>query len=494
MRNLVLSVWLAVAFLDPLLAQSNSSSVRWVNAYYTDWDYQRMPPSAIDFRGLTNIIYINLDPIGSPPYFQFHWPGQQVFEAVGAELIQRAHAAGVKVLLGLGGVWCPGDCGATAFQNHANDPVWVHNYVTAVLNYARSKGYDGVQLDWEGSVFREGWIRLTDSLRAGLNRWNPRGLFGAAIAGYIPLQWNNPYDIAATNRNLDFIETMTFDLNGWWRSSSGFNAPLYDPSPAWPGYDGDNVHQAISTWLMRGIDSTKFAIGIPFYGFKWGGITGPVQRGWTSSYWTRYHIVLREDIGRGVHRWDAHARSPWISKVSGQMGSSETAFIDYHDSAAVVEKVRYALQRRLGGIMIFDLNSGYLDPQHYPHVAERNPLQTAVRLALGPAPVTPPQELPKEFRLEQNYPNPFNPTTRIGYSIRTVGQTGSSGESTSAGVKVNLRVLDVLGREVATLVNEAKQPGEYSVDFDGTNYTSGIYFYQLRSADVVLTRKMALVR
>lgn len=494
MRIKPVALVLALIVLGGQSVFAQASSIRWVNAYYTDWDYQRMPPSAIDFRGLTNIIFINLDPIGSPPYFQFHWPGQQVFEATAADLIARAHANGVSVLLGLGGVWCPGDCGGNAFLNHSNDPVWVHNYVTAVLNYARSKGYDGVSLDWEGSVFPEGWRRLTDSLRAGLNRWNPPGKFSAAVYGHIPLNWNNPYDMEATNRNIDYIESMTFDLNGWWRRSSGFNSPLYDPTPNWPGYDGDNVHDAVSNWLARGVNPAKFAIGIPFYGFKWGGITGPVQTGWTSSYWTRYHIVMREDMGRGVLRRDSQSKTPWISKIQGQLGSNESAFIDFHDSAAVVEKVRYAIQRGIGGIMIFDLNSGYLDPQNYPNVADRNPLQTAVRLALGATQVTPTPELPQDFDLGQNYPNPFNPATRIPFTVRVAGQASGNGESTAAGTMVNLRVLDILGREVATLVNEVKPAGEYTVEFDGTNLPSGIYFYQLRSGDVVLTRKMALVR
>lgn len=462
-----------------MLLVSTAFSQRWVNAYYTDWDYARMPPTAVDMRGLTNIIFINIDPIGSPPYFQFHWPGQQIFEATAATLIQRAHAVGVKVLLGLGGVWCPGDCGSTAFLNHANDPVWVHNYVQAVTNYARSQGYDGVQLDWEGSVFREGWIRLTDSLRVALNRWQPRGILAGAIAGYIPLNWNNPYDIEATNRNFDYIESMTFDLNGWWRSSSGFNSPLYDPTPNWPGYDGDNVHQAISVWLTRGIAIQKFAIGIPFYGFKWWGISGPTQTGWTNAYWTRYHFVLREDIGYGQVFYDSLAANRWIRKIAGQQGSTETAFVDYQDSASVAKRVQYAIQRGLGGIMIFDLNSGYLDPQNYPNVPDRNPLQSAVRGLLLSA--SEEQERPVRFSLLQNYPNPFNPSTMISFRLPTESQ-------------VKLTVYNLLGQEVA-VVADAKYPaGQHYVVFSADNLPAGVYVYQLKANEFKASRKMVLMR
>ena len=75
--------------------------------------------------------------------------------------------------------------------------------------------------------------------------------------------------------------------------------------------------------------------------------------------------------------------------------------------------------------------------------------------------------LPSDFYLEQNYPNPFNPTTKIKYSIP------------SSNHFVTLRIHDVLGREVATLVNEDKQPGFYEVEFNGSNFNSGIYFYSI---------------
>jgi hypothetical protein len=88
---------------------------------------------------------------------------------------------------------------------------------------------------------------------------------------------------------------------------------------------------------------------------------------------------------------------------------------------------------------------------------------------------------PTRFALEQNYPNPFNPTTNIEYQIPNANQ-------------VALKVFDVLGREVARLVNEVKQPGTYTVQFDGSDLTSGVYFYRLIADEYVLQRKMLLLR
>lgn len=90
-------------------------------------------------------------------------------------------------------------------------------------------------------------------------------------------------------------------------------------------------------------------------------------------------------------------------------------------------------------------------------------------------------ELPNGFELLQNYPNPFNPETKIGFRIQESGF-------------VSLKVFDVLGREVATLVNEVKQPGNHSMQFDAGNLSSGVYFYQLKVNDLVQSKKMILAR
>jgi len=88
---------------------------------------------------------------------------------------------------------------------------------------------------------------------------------------------------------------------------------------------------------------------------------------------------------------------------------------------------------------------------------------------------------PTKFSLEQNYPNPFNPTTTIKYSI------GSQQLAV-------LKVYDVLGREVATLVNEIRQPGNYEVEFNASKLSSGIYFYTLRAGDFKQVRKMIIMK
>ena len=96
--------------------------------------------------------------------------------------------------------------------------------------------------------------------------------------------------------------------------------------------------------------------------------------------------------------------------------------------------------------------------------------------------------IPEKIYLSQNYPNPFNPITKINYELRVTSD-------------VELKVFDVLGKEVAVLVNERMDPGSYSVEFDarlstrqGSNLPSGIYFYTLRAGEFIETKRMILLK
>ena len=103
--------------------------------------------------------------------------------------------------------------------------------------------------------------------------------------------------------------------------------------------------------------------------------------------------------------------------------------------------------------------------------------------------------LPDEFSLLQNYPNPFNPTTKIRYSISTSPQSPPyQGGEAKQGWLVQLKVYNVLGKEVATLVNEQKPAGNYTVEFNASNLSSGIYYYKLQAGNYSEIKKMILLK
>jgi len=96
---------------------------------------------------------------------------------------------------------------------------------------------------------------------------------------------------------------------------------------------------------------------------------------------------------------------------------------------------------------------------------------------------------PLKYELSQNYPNPFNPTTKIRFDV-----TNGSPIMTLEDEKVVLKVYDVIGREVRTLVNEPLEPGTYEVSFNGSSLNSGVYFYKLIIGNFVDTKKMLLIK
>jgi hypothetical protein len=90
-------------------------------------------------------------------------------------------------------------------------------------------------------------------------------------------------------------------------------------------------------------------------------------------------------------------------------------------------------------------------------------------------------QLPSSYELKQNFPNPFNPTTNIQYSLPKAST-------------VRLKVYDILGRLVQTLVNSEQNPGNYSVTFNAENFSSGVYFYQLQAGGFTETKKLMLLK
>jgi len=91
------------------------------------------------------------------------------------------------------------------------------------------------------------------------------------------------------------------------------------------------------------------------------------------------------------------------------------------------------------------------------------------------------ENLPADFILNQNYPNPFNPTTTISFSIPSSGFT-------------SLKVYDILGNEVAKLVDEERPAGSYIINFDASLLSSGTYFYKLQAGNFIETKKMILLK
>lgn len=169
-----------------------------------------------------------------------------------------------------------------------------------------------------------------------------------------------------------------------------------------------------------------------------------------------------------VYTW----RSDNSSYVPGRLD-----FMIYSNSVMRIEK-SFVLQTEImpaNRLLLYGLNQTDTRSasDHFPKVAD-----ITFNLPTG---ILNEAELPKQFQLEQNYPNPFNPSTVISW------QSPVGGWQT-------LKVYDLLGREVAVLVNEEKPAGKHSVTFDASSFTSGVYFYRLSVGEFVSAKKLILMK
>ncbi|RPH36402.1 T9SS C-terminal target domain-containing protein [bacterium] len=158
--------------------------------------------------------------------------------------------------------------------------------------------------------------------------------------------------------------------------------------------------------------------------------------------------------------------------------SSDTAQI-FGQAEAGTGNFGIGVSNKIYNYTLFAINmgSGFNGQQVTAH-----PGDTGVQLNLTTTSLeTTAPVVPERFALEQNYPNPFNPTTGIRYQVPGVSS-------------VKLTVFNILGQEVATLVNEVKQPGIYTVQFDASRLPSGFYFYRMTAADFTSTKSMVILK
>jgi hypothetical protein len=175
------------------------------------------------------------------------------------------------------------------------------------------------------------------------------------------------------------------------------------------------------------------------------------------------------------------------SDITGYIAVPPSIYtLDVKDSSGTVTVASFSADLSSlanGAAVVFA--SGFLTPsanQNGPAFGLYAALANGTVVAFGPATsVTLDETLPEEFSLSQNYPNPFNPSTRIRFAI-------------PARTDVRLAVYDLLGKEVALLVDEVRNEGGYEVEFAGTGLASGVYYYTLRTGGAAETRTMILMK
>ena len=342
-----------------------------------------MPASSIDFAGLTHIIHFSVIPNSNGT---LNSSDNSITIANSADIVSRAHAAGLKVLICVGGADSEGAFQAAA--SAGNLPAFINN----LTNFMAARGYDGVDIDWEPLPASDSqlYTNLVTGLRSAMNGFNQPELLTAAAGAYPPYGDSPAVQylmFAALQGQFDQINIMTYDLSGPYDGwVTWFNSPVYDGGYRFPSTGGPvpSVNGAVNNFLNNGVAPGKLGIGIAFYGYVWTdgrgisptSITQPRQS-WTNAPTAtayRYTDIMAGYYQPNLYHWDMAAQSAYLGITNAN--PLNNAFISYDDQRTCQAKVSYARNNRLGGIMIWELAQ-----DHTPNTPD--PLLQAVKQAIA---------------------------------------------------------------------------------------------------------------
>ena len=206
--------------------------------------------------------------------------------------------------------------------------------------------------------------------------------------------------------------------------------------------------------------------------FTWGGVYGNQPQPttpWAVQYWDGEWVTLMDGIGgsfeEGLMGVDTDAESIWQTDTPIQTTKFRLAVW----SDGIDPLFSYHIRGRGGSTLNWDQT----EDEFKCILLQYKDLDTAVEIDDA--------VLPEEFSLHQNYPNPFNPQTNITFNLAKSGH-------------VRLAVYNIRGQEVAVLLDEVRPNGNHNVTFDASKFTSGIYYYKLKTNQGVQTKKMLLVK
>jgi chitinase len=266
-------------------------------------------------------------------------------------LISKAHAAGVKVLVSIGG----GDgIEGPRFNKMAQSETTRQAFVTNVHDFLVKYGYDGVDIDWEvpNTVDTANCTTLMQELRNGLpSPW----LISMAVTAD-PRNYGQGFDIPALAPILDFMNVMTYDYYGTWSGATGLVSPLLqDPADS---SQAGSVKTSMDLYANTyGVPLSEMNIGTPFYGYEWDGVdTLWALCSTCASASQNYGTYIKQRINQQgwTSNFDASAQAPYLTSTS------IPGLITYDSVPSTSRKVHYVMKTRgFGGVFMWELSADY---------------------------------------------------------------------------------------------------------------------------------------
>ena len=420
-----------------------------VFGYLPYWEY-KSAGNYLRYDLLTHIALFDFaaDSLGNlqNPYY---WPWTDV--------INKAHLNGVKVILSTT------NFEASQMRQLLNSDSAKQNLFANLKNKVTTYKLDGVNIDFEeyysadrGDLLNGFMTELTNYLHTEIPNCEV-SFAGPAV------NWSG-WKLAGLANACDYIFIMGYAFAGSWSDYTGSNAPLLGGT-----YNITNTITKQYADVIK-INPKKLILGVPYYGNKWKTKTQEphtaiVSYGNTTRF--RDDVTVSQTYGL---LWENTQKTPWYR---WKLNDTTWYQVWFDNDSSLGMKYDLAKANNLKGIGMWAL--GY--------DGSRTELWNAVEKRFVTSAVNEKKIAEPKFLLSQNYPNPFNPETVISYQLSVVS-------------KVTLKVFDVLGNEVAILVDDWKEAGGHNYELGIRNYElpSGVYFYQLRAGKFLQTKKMIYLK
>nr|QRN75765.1 chitinase [Sandaracinus sp.] len=341
---------------DPERDAGAPASELWVLGYYPGYQRAMMPPDEVDYESLTHLVTFALLPHADGSLDTTLFIDETQGPALARDLATRAHAAGIRALLAIGGA------GRREGFVAASQPATRAHFASEIVRVARDYGYDGVDLDWEPITESDQplVLALVQEIRA----------VGPELEITVPVGWtsSNAQPVADAfyaelAEHVDRLGVMTYGMSGPWEGWTSWHSSALDgESPSAP----TSIDQSVSAYRAAGVPATALGIGIGFYGLCWTGVTTPGQPTEGAS------LVASDNVMRYAHiagayldapsarRWDATASVPYLSFPDGH-GPEGCTYVSYDDAESIAAKVAYAREHGLGALLVWTINQGHLE-------------------------------------------------------------------------------------------------------------------------------------
>lgn len=335
--------------------------------YYPGYQRNDMPPAEIPFDRLTHLAVGAVLPHSDGTLDTTFYLDATAGPALAADLSKRAHDAGRKSILMVGGAGTYDGFSSSASATHRAA------FVANLVSFAKAQGFDGLDLDWEPlpSSDLPNLQALAQDLRTA---WPdviltvPVGIINANT-DTVDASWG------AISQAFDQINIMSYSMAGAWDGWQSWHHTAIDgATPTTP----TSIRTSVDAWLTAGVPASKLGIGAGFYGLCYTSpVTAPNQDlGGATAIANDNELAWRKLTGAyysaDARHWDDAAKAPYLS-FSSPTGPLGCTYLSYTDEESLAAEAEYVHTRKLGGVIVWTINEG-----HLADGADKDPLLTAL--------------------------------------------------------------------------------------------------------------------